>query len=214
MKESGKRGRGGGGWGLEWLRLSKGRCWGLYRKTIFFLIIPQGGKNLTRVCHIYVYICMNVHVYVYVCLLCGQGWHVFDGNLAREVHEWPVFAHVRLSVLGFFFFFLHPMPLCQSAGCTGSWGSFQRVKALRDLVENRPRYRIKLLLESWLQRFVFSFPYVLSWISVALITHHFTLYVLNLTLCFCLACISFSVLLFCAQPNIIFASIVVCIFVA
>lgn len=48
---------------------------------------------------------MNVHVYVYVCLLCGQGWHVFDGNLAREVHEWPVFAHVRLSVLGFFFFF-------------------------------------------------------------------------------------------------------------
>lgn len=100
---------------------------------------------------------MNVHVYVYVCLLCGQGWHVFDGNLAREVHEWPVFAHVRLSVLGFFFFFLHPMPLCQSAGCTGSWGSFQRVKALRDLVENRPRYRIKLLLESWLQRFVFFF---------------------------------------------------------
>lgn len=49
---------------------------------------------------------MNVHVYVYVCLcggICGQGWYVFDGSLGKEVHEWPVFAHVRLSVLGFTF---------------------------------------------------------------------------------------------------------------
>lgn len=50
---------------------------------------------------------MNVHVYVDVCLcggICGQGWHVFNGNLGREVHVWPVFAQVRLTWAGCFFF--------------------------------------------------------------------------------------------------------------
>lgn len=89
---------------------------------------------------------MNVHVYVGVCLLggiCGQGWHVFDGNLGREVHEWPVFAHVRLSVFGGFFIylfiFLRAMSLCHSIGCYGCWDSFQIVIALKYLLEEQAK---------------------------------------------------------------------------
>lgn len=31
---------------------------------------------------------------------------MFDVDLGREVHEWPVFAEIRLSVLGLFLFYL------------------------------------------------------------------------------------------------------------
>lgn len=63
----------------------------------------------------YLYICMNVHVYVYVCLsggICGQGWHVVDGNLRRDVDGWLVFAQVRLSAG-----FLHSLTLF----CSAEW---------------------------------------------------------------------------------------------
>lgn len=32
----------------------------------------------------------------------GRGGMCLMGDLRREVHEWPVFAHLRLSVLGFY----------------------------------------------------------------------------------------------------------------
>lgn len=50
--------------------------------------------------------CMSMHVYVYVCVcggICGHGWHMFDGNLWREVHEWPVLPMsdcLYITVLG------------------------------------------------------------------------------------------------------------------
>lgn len=48
-------------------------------------------------------------LYMHECAcLCVSMWRhiwgkaVCDGNLGRDVHEWPVFAHVSLSVLHFY----------------------------------------------------------------------------------------------------------------
>lgn len=63
------------------------------------------------------------------------------------------------------------------------------MKALGDLVKKQAKLLDKLLLKSWLTRFVFSFPYVLHLISVAVTSHHFISCVSNLVFLF--DCISF-----------------------
>ena len=58
------------------------------------------------------------------------------------------------------------------------------MKALGDLIKKQAKLLDKLLLKSWLTRFVFPFPYVLNSISVPITSHHFISCVSNLVFLF------------------------------
>lgn len=84
------------------------------QEDCFFLIISQSGKKSDKgMPHLPLY----MHERACLCLCVSLWWqerHLCDGNLGREVHEWPVFAHVRMSVLVFFFTFLVFISQCWS----------------------------------------------------------------------------------------------------